>query len=527
MPDFKDKKTLDEILSDLNKILDRMPDLTEKLKAPEIKPINFSSIVEDKIGDKLENSAERDDTKSFTEKEKSVIESQSATDREEVYTTDYQQIPDVDSPAQEPVLHDVVDVSDPVQKDGKLVDKVQNEAVDTNADIKDQEDKILGNTADFGVPDIDFLINLEQSYSSQDRECEKDSVDFQKRQEDEYLDGGEMDDKNQGKENYKDGEENLNLNEKSAELDSEITLNLNDESERISSSDDLPSNQEKSDSQSEISLQIDIEKLDSIESQTAFENPNNIGDQNLSEDTIGVEPSDMNFQQPQKDKSSGQVLDLNLEVPSQVEQKKQQPQVYEKPYSAHEGLEQFTLAVNDNNPSKGDSLPEEDKTLVFEPSIPEQQGQDLGLQEEKTAVFSPDETNSILQSDRDFSTDQAPSQIPSERIKNAGFIFSDRNMLNHVLKTLDEICLASKDKPMFINRSFIFEYSQDFSSNLINQKAAETSCQAIVAAGEMPHENVYELETVFSSAGIIFRHFKPSDFSKSQAIDFILDLIAK
>ncbi len=543
MSDFKDKKTLDEILADLNKILGKMPDLTQKLKAPEIKPIDFSAIADEKISPKTENAAPEESVERLQEQEKPSLEPVPEGQNENITAmADEEPLPAV-SPVQETAGSNIDFVIEPQQDDGGAAGQPLNTQAFQDEDEKDAQDKILGNTADFGVPDIDFLMNLEQSHSGEDKKDESGPADLKNQPENIVLDGGEMEDNNQGKEKFEPKEENLQANENPAEPEKESTLSLNDSviepspetavkpdenaaepAQEIS----LELNEPKSESGTEISLEAELEKL---EQQPGSETPEETADaaqktEDISEKTIVVDPSEINLQEPKKDENGGLILDLNLEVAPSAEQK-EQPQDREKSAGIADGLEQFTLAVNDNSSNAADAPSPEEKTVVFEPSIHAAQPESSDSQEEKTVVFSPDETNRIPQSERDFTLDHAPASIPAERTKNAGFIFSDKNMLNYVLKTLDEICLASNEKPMFINRAFVFEYSDDLSPNMINQKASETSCQAVVAAGEFPHERIYELETVFSSSGIVFRHFKISDFSKSQAIDFVLDLIAK
>lgn len=490
MSDFKEKKTLDEILSDLNKILGKMPDLADKLKAPEIKPIDFSAIASEKselsedISPVLENKKLEEESKENLDNDKSYVENKQGNDIS---------IPDESLKSE---ANDLNLQNQPEEKkeDSDMSFSAEPEQINIEEVKEEKEPKVLDNTGDFSVPDIDFLMGLTSSEknTTSKTKIKEDSSQYEKAEI-----GGDMPEDNK---NDKD--------------DFEIKEDIISEPEKESASSQEPKSETVS--------------LPESDKNEISQDTNDIG-----EKTLKIDISDINeVAGNKKDENISQGPNLNFEITSESDSQKSENEISKensiKDVSLESELEKFTLASEESEKQK--ESPEnssEERTLIFEPSSSAADSQKDTSQEEKTVVFSPSETNRIPSEDRDFTSVSAPESILPERIKNVGFIASDRNMLNHVLKTLDEICLSSSDKPMFINRSFVLDYSQELNANLINQKASETSCQAVVAAGEFPHEKIYELETVFSSSNLLFANFKPSDFSKSHAIDFVLDLITR
>ncbi|MEW5951910.1 MAG: hypothetical protein GX447_00355 [Elusimicrobia bacterium] len=492
MADFKEKKTLEEILSDLNKILGKMPDLADKLKAPEIKPIDFSAIASEKselsedISPVLENKKLEEESKENLDNDKSHVENKQGNDIS---------IPEESVKSQANDLN-LQNRSEEKKEGSDMSFSAEPEQINTEEVKEEKEPKVLDNTGDFSVPDIDFLMGLTSSEknTTSKTEIKEDSSQYEKAE----IGGDMLEDNKNNKEGFEIKEDIIPEPEK----------------ESVSSEDSSP------------------EAITSPESDKK-ELSQEVNENNIGEKTLKIDISDINeVVENKKDENISQGPDLSFEIASDADSRKSENEIAKedaiKEASLESELEKFTLALEESEkPKESSDKSLEEKTLIFEPSSSAADSQKDMSQEEKTVVFSPSETNRIPSEDRDFTSVSAPEGVLPERIKNVGFIASDRNMLNHVLKTLDEICLSSSDKPMFINRSFILDYTQDLNSNLINQKASETSCQAVVAAGEFPHEKIYELETVFSSSNLLFANFKPSDFSKSHAIDFVLDLITR
>lgn len=513
MADSNEKKSLDEILSDLNRILSRMPDLAETIKTPEIKPIDFSSIVEEKLKPVEEIKIEND-----------AVEAKSEITGEGLNT-------DVHGGGAENIQNENVDnqVYSSAETETSKIENENPEPACLN-DVNTESSKVLESTNDFGAPDIDFLLGM--AGESEDKKDLGNTQSFQPsdlapavKPEDKI--GGEMEENREEKK------------EEALPPSQETDINSQNSGENVPG--------EQAGETDENSLVLDIEKLsqsadDSQKVSETQQVPDMPGPEtkpvedagektvkiDLSEIVLdpGTSPQASDPAAEEKETKSDSGPNLNLEIGSleSAEGKKSgleaelEKLTLDTPLQS-ENAETEIKAETANTQDQG-----EDKTLIFDPQIKE----DTQVQEEeKTVVFSPSEKNRIPQENQDFTAIQAPESVPAERVKNVGFVVMDRNMLNHILRTMDEICLASQSKPMFINRAFILDYSEDTNANFINQKASENSCTAVVAAGEFPHDKVYELETVFSSGNILFRNFKPSDFSRAQAIDFVLDLIAK
>jgi|YNPMSStandDraft_2_1061718.scaffolds.fasta_scaffold00943_5 hypothetical protein len=121
-----------------------------------------------------------------------------------------------------------------------------------------------------------------------------------------------------------------------------------------------------------------------------------------------------------------------------------------------------------------------------------------------------------------------PQNIPSERIKNVGFVYlSEEETFVELLKMIDEICLSSKEKPMFVNRSFVLNYDDTISSDVIIFNAKNEKVIAVVFVGQIPPDKKYEFENSLSQEGIYFINFNKANLTKSSVIDFIMELIIR
>jgi hypothetical protein len=125
--------------------------------------------------------------------------------------------------------------------------------------------------------------------------------------------------------------------------------------------------------------------------------------------------------------------------------------------------------------------------------------------------------------------ERTPSQnIPSERIKNVGFVYlSEEETFVELLKMIDEICLSSKEKPMFVKRSFVLNYDDTISSDVIILNAKNEKVIAVVFVGQIPPDKKYEFENSLSQEGIYFINFNKANLTKSSVIDFIMELIIR
>jgi len=121
-----------------------------------------------------------------------------------------------------------------------------------------------------------------------------------------------------------------------------------------------------------------------------------------------------------------------------------------------------------------------------------------------------------------------PQNIPSERIKNVGFVYlSEEETFVKLLKMIDEICLSSKEKPMFVNRIFVLNYDDTISSDVIILNAKNEKVIAVVFVGQIPPDKKYEFENSLSQEGIYFINFNKANLTKSSVIDFIMELIVR
>ncbi|MEF3280952.1 MAG: hypothetical protein K6357_08325 [Elusimicrobiota bacterium] len=123
---------------------------------------------------------------------------------------------------------------------------------------------------------------------------------------------------------------------------------------------------------------------------------------------------------------------------------------------------------------------------------------------------------------------QPPPEVLPERIKSVGFIYgSDEEVFKEALKTIDEICLSSKDKPMFVKRAFVLPYSDDLNADSVLLNSKEEKVCAVVLIGELPMEKKYEIENALSHNNIYFVNFKKNNFNRSIALELIMELIVR
>jgi hypothetical protein len=122
-----------------------------------------------------------------------------------------------------------------------------------------------------------------------------------------------------------------------------------------------------------------------------------------------------------------------------------------------------------------------------------------------------------------------PGNIDAERIKNVGFIYNynDEESFKDFLKKIDEISLASNEKPMFVKRSFVMPYDNDFSKESLLLDCQNEKVIAVVLIGQLPMEIKYDIENLLSQNNIYFTDFNRENMSKNRIIDFIMELIMR
>ncbi|HNW43415.1 MAG TPA: hypothetical protein PKI19_02855 [Elusimicrobiales bacterium] len=169
-----------------------------------------------------------------------------------------------------------------------------------------------------------------------------------------------------------------------------------------------------------------------------------------------------------------------------------------------------------------------DKTMVV--NAPAAGGGD----EEKTVVFqapaAPGITSRAKISDlADLSAKGVPEGIPPERVRTLSFLYSpdDGAMCANLLAEIDAVCLRSQASPMFVKRAAVKMFDPDLNSNFILQTVTDSGAAGLVCVGSIPQEKVYEIENIFTSSGVYFKHFDSESFSHSAVLDMLLELILR
>jgi len=169
-----------------------------------------------------------------------------------------------------------------------------------------------------------------------------------------------------------------------------------------------------------------------------------------------------------------------------------------------------------------------DETLVVAPP-PAASGD-----EEKTVIFEagamPGTTSRSQAGDlAGLAGRPVPEGIPAERVRAIVFLYSpeDKALCATVLSELDAICLKSASKPMFIKRSSVRECEPDLNANVALQLVQDAGANGLLCVGNVPQEKIYELENTFSGAGVFFRHYDAAAFTHSSALDLVADLILR
>ena len=166
-----------------------------------------------------------------------------------------------------------------------------------------------------------------------------------------------------------------------------------------------------------------------------------------------------------------------------------------------------------------------DATLVMPP--------DSSGDEEKTVIFqagAPSTTSRAQAGDlTDLASKQAPEGIPAERLRTLMFLYAseDKALCATVLAELDSICLKSAVKPMFIKRSAVNECDPEANPNFVQQSVTESGAQGLICLGNIPPDKVSEIEGAFAASGGFFRYYDSSSFSHSAALDLVTDLIVR
>ncbi len=172
--------------------------------------------------------------------------------------------------------------------------------------------------------------------------------------------------------------------------------------------------------------------------------------------------------------------------------------------------------------------PSGEETLVVPPPA------GAASDEEKTVIFEAGSTPGVTSRSQagdlaGLAEKPAPEGIPPERQRSLAFLYAveDKALCASLLAELDAICLKSADKPMFIRRASVRECEADVNANYVLQSVNDAGANGLICVGAIPQEKVYEIESVFNSAGGFFRHYDSSNFGHSAALDLVMDLILR
>ena len=239
---------------------------------------------------------------------------------------------------------------------------------------------------------------------------------------------------------------------------------------------------------------------------------------------------------PQLERSEGIALGSSTEAGNtQQFQPAQQPEAQPEPAAQAQAPQELELSVG--RPAEEKPQEEAGQGLVLEPSntfMSAQPPSAASGDEDKTVIYDPGSVpgNTSRSQAGDFdslASKQTPEGIPAERVRPVMFLYAagEKGFCAAVLSELDAICLKSSSKPMFIRRTGVRECSSDMNANYILQMASDAGAIGLVCVGAIPQEKIYEVENVFTSSGGFFRHFDSSSFSHSAALDLVSDLILR
>ncbi|MCG2725751.1 MAG: hypothetical protein L6420_05770 [Elusimicrobia bacterium] len=142
---------------------------------------------------------------------------------------------------------------------------------------------------------------------------------------------------------------------------------------------------------------------------------------------------------------------------------------------------------------------------------------------------NPSQTNRMkyVGNIKDLVEKQIPDGIPDERIKPLIFLYtiSDEVLCAEILNTMDAICLKSESKPMFVKRPLVKVCEPEMKGDSAQALVTEYGAMGLICVGDMPQEMIYDIENVFNTNKIFFRHIERENFNYSFIVDIISDLI--
>ena len=241
------------------------------------------------------------------------------------------------------------------------------------------------------------------------------------------------------------------------------------------------------------------------------------------EGALQLEPQ---VQQPEAAPAAGG-LELSLGSPAS-ESAQPEPQPADKAEETLSvGRPEPGLVLESAGAALSGAAPSGDETLVVPP--PSGSGD-----EEKTVIFEAGSAPGITSRSQagdlaGLSGRSVPEGIPAERVRALCFLYApeEKALCATVLSELDAICLKSAEKPMFIKRASVQECAPELNANFIMQSVTDAGGQGLICVGAIPQEKIYEVENTFSSSGGFFRHYDSASFTHSAALDLVMDLILR
>ncbi|HBB66984.1 MAG: hypothetical protein A2X28_08100 [Elusimicrobia bacterium GWA2_56_46] len=545
----KKKESIDEILADLNGLLNKMPDILEGIKLPEIKPADPRSAWKEEpspASPGSDSAAEPESTPPQSEPPPYSVEPagleaapllpeikpvpQEINPERESDLPEAEEIPMAGAAAPEipedspvppvveaaPEAGALQDLQKPVvEEKGEVVYDLdslrEEEAAIENAfkpepekeEEKKPEPRFEG-TRDFGVPDIDTLMKLSKEEILPDGRVEGRGERVEDGGISEPVVSGAVPEEAPEKQ-----EEPFPAIEQAVEPAPEPASE--------SAAEPAPAPEPRLEPEAVVSAPVpeniaivpagvgeeggvmDLKKDDSVNEEKPEPSPE-AAENTLSgaENTAGTEP----------EQSSPREFSLKEKEPDLEEPKlviEQAGSVFNSDNVTVPGGEDKTVVIP---PSAG---PEQDRTVIYEA------GTDPGAASRGAADLDS------------LAARPVPEGIPPERVRTVAFLYAaeDAGLCAGALAELDAICLKSPAKPMFIKRAFVQVCEPGNSGNVVMQKVVDSAACGLVCFGDLPQENVFEIENVFTAGGVFFRHLPRESFNHSAALDLVTEFILK
>lgn len=513
--DGKKKESIDEILSDLNGLLNKMPSILDGIKMPEMKPVEFTPPAEEKKpeadktvvlppfsglpegaqepqvpparddGDKtmiMENFSSVPEGGQVPEAGKLVPQSLG----DFMFGDEAPQKPESEAEKPEPFSPAPEEAATPepfAAPDFPVIEPETPAAAPVKAD-----NSAFETTRDFGgIPDIDALLQLSEGKPDQEAPAVESAAPVPAPAAEEQPSGDEL-----------------------AEFERQLAAAAPQTEEPSAAS--VP--------ETAVPGEVNFDSL-AIEpaAQPAPEAAETLSLAPQAAETLQLEPSVSAEPQEAAPAAGGMELSLNP-----------QPELSVSPPAGQMlsvGSPEPGLVLEPASAGLSGAAQSGDETLVAPPpsGTPE---------EEKTVIFEAGAVPGITSRSQagdlaGLAGRQPPEGLPAERIRSLAFLYApeDKALCATVLAELDSICLKSSDKPMFIKRASVTECDANLNGNYIMQTVTDAGAQGLICVGAIPQEKVYEVESVFTSSNGFFRHYDSSSFTHSSALDLVLDIILR